>query len=131
MRVDAGSPSKWRATFEVLKLTESSAFSQLFLSRSRWPAFEGSDKHWWSGPFALVANGRQHVVPIEQPRNLLKNLGLVRLAGFEPATFCSGDNLRSRILLARLAFSSVMEHDFAGFSGGFVPKLFPNSWLNP
>ena len=90
MRVDAGSPSKWRATFEVLKLTESSAFSQLFLSRSRWPAFEGSDKHWWSGPFALVANGRQHLVPIEQPRNLLKNLGLVRLAGFEPATFCSG-----------------------------------------
>ena len=40
---------KWRATFEVLKLTEGSAFSQLFLSRSRWPAFEGSDKHWWSG----------------------------------------------------------------------------------
>ena len=39
---------KWRATFEVLKLTEGSAFSQLFLSRSRWPAFEGSDKHWWS-----------------------------------------------------------------------------------
>ena len=49
MRVDAGSPSKWRATFEVSKLTESSAFSQLFLSRGRWPAFEGSDKHWWSG----------------------------------------------------------------------------------
>jgi len=90
VRVDAGSPSKWRATFEVLKLTESSAFSQLFLSRSRWPAFEGSDKHWWSGPFALVANGRQQLVPIEQPRNLLKNLGLVRLAGLEPATSCSG-----------------------------------------
>src|SRR5438477_356798 len=32
---------------------------------------------WWSEAFALVANGRQHVVPIEQPRNLLKNLGLV------------------------------------------------------
>jgi len=53
VRVDAGSPSKWRATFEVLKLTESSAFSHLFLSRSRWPAFEGSDKHWWSGPLLL------------------------------------------------------------------------------
>src|SRR5207302_11449656 len=84
VRVDAGSPSKWRATFEVLKLMESSAFSQLFLRRSRWPAFEGSDKHWWCGPFALVANGRQQLVPIEQPRNLLKNLGLVRLAGLEP-----------------------------------------------
>jgi len=26
----------------------------------------------------------------EEPHNLLKNLGLVRLAGFEPATSCSG-----------------------------------------
>ena len=104
MRVDAGSPSKWRATFEVSKLTESSAFSQLFLSRSRWPAFEGSDKHWWSGPFALVANGRQQLVPIEQPRNLLKNLGLVRLAGLEPATSCSGGK-RSIHLSYRRTFS--------------------------
>ena len=91
MRVDAGSPSKWRATFEVLKLTESSsAFRQLFLSRSRWPAFEGSDKHSWSGTLCSCRKRSSTLVPIEQPRNLLKNLGLVRLAGLEPATSCSG-----------------------------------------
>lgn len=35
------------------------------------------------------SKGSSHVVPIEEPRNLLKNFGLVRLAGFEPAAFCS------------------------------------------
>jgi hypothetical protein len=51
---------------------------------------------------------------------------MVRLAGFEPATCCSGDKPQYVILLIRLAFSSVLIHGFTGCLGVIVPLLFPN-----
>ena len=56
---------------------------------------------------------------------------LVDLRGLEPLTPWLQNRRRNAILLARLAFSSVMKQDFTWFSGGFVPKLFPNSWPEP
>src|SRR5207245_774695 len=57
--------------------------------------------------------------------------GLVRLAGFEPATCCSGDKPEKCILLARLAFSCVLYNRNAWCSGDFVPKMFPFCWPKP
>jgi len=50
---------------------------------------------------------------------------MVRLAGFEPATCCSGDKPQYVILLIRLASSSVLIHGFRACSGVILPLLFP------
>jgi hypothetical protein len=76
------------------------------------------------GPSCGHPCGRDAMGGVLGVTNCLK--GMVRLAGFEPETCCSGDKLQHVILLIRLAFSSVLIIGFTGCLGGIVPLLFPN-----
>jgi len=48
-----------------------------------------------------------------------------RSGSIELGTACAQDKSKHAILLARLAFTSVWEAGFTGYSGSIVPQLFP------